>query len=188
MRNLLSAITVLYVTLSAPLCRAAQPRDGHPAPRLVVEIVASHLRYDYLLRIYRNLSDDGIRRLIDEGTLYTSARYNYMFTQNSPGIATLMTGTQPAQHGIIGDRWINYTTNETISAIGDYNEVGIGCNEDEGQFSPHMLSVSNVGDEIRRADRRSKVVSMALDPETAILAGGTEPTAAYFVAKWLYPS
>ncbi len=180
MRNPLIAITTLLLISTAPLCRAAKAYTERTTPRLVVEIVASHLRYDYLSRIYRNLSDGGIKRLVDSGTVYTAARYNYMFTQNSPGIVTLMTGTQPSGHGIIGDRWINYTTNETVSAIGDETEAGVGCNENEGQFSPRRLAVSGIGDELRRADRRSKVVSIALDPEGAVLAGGTEPTAAYW--------
>lgn len=180
MRKLFATIAIIYLALPASFCRAARGYASSPTPRLTVEIIASHLRYDYLARIYRNLSDDGIRRLIDSGTVYTAARYNYMFTQNSPGVVTLMTGTQPSQHGIIGDRWINYTTNEVVSAIGDESTIGVGCNEDEGQFSPHRLAVSNVGDELRRADARSKVISVALDPEAAILAGGTEPTAAYW--------
>lgn len=180
MRNIFATITTISLILTASLCHAASGYTVSPTPRLTVEIIASHLRYDYLARIYRNLTETGIKRLIDSGTVYTAARYNYMFTQDSPGITTLMTGTQPSQHGIIGDRWINYTTNEVVSAIGDDSVIGVGCNEDEGQFSPHRLAVSNVGDELRRADPRSKVISIALDPEGAILAGGTEPTAAYW--------
>ena len=140
MRNIFATITTISLILTASLCHAASGYTVSPTPRLTVEIIASHLRYDYLARIYRNLTETGIKRLIDSGTVYTAARYNYMFTQDSPGITTLMTGTQPSQHGIIGDRWINYTTNEVVSAIGDDSVIGVGCNEDEGQFSPHRLA------------------------------------------------
>lgn len=153
--------------------------DGTP-PRLVVQIIVSHMRYDYLSRIYRNLSDNGLRRLIDSSTFYTSARYNYMFTHNSPGIVTLLSGTQPSGHGVIGDRWINYTTGEIVGATCDSTVMGVGCNEDEGCYSPRRMVVSTVGDELRRADTLAKVVSIAYDPESAVLGGGSNPSSVYW--------
>lgn len=177
LRNLIILLTVGLLPIDAGAYDGYT--EGTP-PRLVVEIIVSHMRYDYLARIYGNMSRNGFRRLIDGGTSYTSARYNYMFTHNSPGIVTLMSGAQPAGHGIIGDRWINYTTGEVVGATCDSTVIGVGCNEDEGRFSPRQMIVSTVGDELRRADTLAKVVSIAYDPESAVLGGGTDPSSVYW--------
>lgn len=138
------------------------------------------MRYDYLTRFSGSMSDFGFRRMLANGTNYTNSRFGYMFTQTAPCIATISTGSQPSQHGIIGDGWMNYTTNEDIDAIFDKTVQGVGCNEDEGQFSPRNLVVSTVADELKRNYDNSKVVSIALDPQGAILSGGYSPDGAYW--------
>ncbi len=149
-------------------------------PRMVVIINAEQLRHDYLYKFSKNFGDGGIKRMMNEGISYSNARYNYMFTQGSPGIATIMTGTQPSQHGIIGDGWINYTTNQKIAAAADNTQKGIGCNEDEGMYSPANLLVSTVGDELKRHSPASKVVSVAINPESAVFAASKSGDAAYW--------
>ena len=180
-RKYASVIGAAFILLSSSFAVNAQTSyHDRTVPRLVVEIVVSHMRYDYLNRFTKNFSEYGFRRLMMGGVVCTNARYNYMFTQNSPGVATLATGTQPSQHGIIGDGWINYTTNEPISSIVDLNVMGVGCNEDEGQFSPRQMVVSTVADELKRHYKDSKVISIAQEPEGAILAGGYTPDEVYW--------
>lgn len=179
----LAKLAAIPALLLLSLSATASGDNGYrPAesPRLMVNIVVSHLRYDQLARMYKNLDDRGIKRLIRGGAFYTSAHYNFMFTQDSPGVATLMSGTQPSQHGVIGDRWVNYTTNEIVSSVGDSGVIGVGCNENEGQYSPRKLVVSNISDELKRSHPDSKVVSISLNPETAVLAGGKNPDAVYW--------
>ncbi len=147
----------------------------HKTPKLVVQVIVSQMRYDYMAKFGKNFSNYGFRKLLSEGMNCTNARYNYMFTQSAPGIVTLMSGTQPAQHGIVGDGWINYTTNESISATSDVKEKGVGCDEGEGQYSPRRLLVSTIADELKRHYPESKIVSIAADPNGAILAGGISP-------------
>lgn len=154
--------------------------ETHKKPKLVVKLIVSHMRYDYLSKFVPNMSDFGFKRLIKNGVNYTNARYSYMFTQTSPGIATISTGSQPSQHGIIGDGWINYTTNEEIDAIYDETVHGVGCNEDEGQFSPRKIVFSTIADELKRKNPKSKVVSIALDSKGAVLAGGYTPDGVYW--------
>lgn len=180
MINRIITTILILITFFPAISRAADFYDDRKPPKLVVEIIVSHMRYDYLTRFSANMSPYGFRRLLSQGTNYTNARYEYMFTQISPGVATISTGCQPAQHGIIGDGWINYTTNEDISAIYDKTVRGVGCNEDEGQYSPRNLVVSTVADEVKRNNARSKVVSIAMEPRGAVLSGGYSPDGVYW--------
>src|SRR4030042_3718436 len=68
-------------------------------PKLVVGIIVEQLRYDQLERFRSRLRQNGIRRLLNEGTSYQDASFQYMLTQSGPGHATVATGTEPAWHG-----------------------------------------------------------------------------------------
>lgn len=181
MYKFLASLTILFA-----LCfKVSNAQDTHfyddrKKPKLVVQIVLSHIRYDYLTKFNHNASEFGFKRLLRNGTNFTNARYGFMFTQTAPCVATISTGSQPAQHGIIGDGWVNYTTNENITAIGDKKVHGVGCNEDEGQFSPRNVVFSTVADELKRQNSESKVISIAMDPKGAVVAGGYSPDGVYW--------
>jgi len=57
-------------------------------PRLVIGIVVEELRYDQLEKFRDKFGENGIKRLINEGTYFKNASYEYMLTQSAPGHAT----------------------------------------------------------------------------------------------------
>ena len=71
-------------------------------PKLIVGIIVEQLRYDLLEQYRSKLSDDGIKVLINEGTYYQNASYEYMLTQSDPAHATIATGAEPAVHTLTG--------------------------------------------------------------------------------------
>lgn len=150
-------------------------------PKLVVELIVGGLRYDQLYRFRNNLSEYGFKRLAMQGTSFTNARSSYMYTSPECGSATLASGANPSEHGIIGSQWVNYTTNKKIEALHFPVYKGIGCNEDEGQFSPESLTASTLADEIRSIDKNSKIYSLAQDYSDAIIHGGYKPTGCYWL-------
>lgn len=161
-------------TLSAA---AQQPSDS---PKLVVNIVVSQMRYDYLTRLADNFTDNGFKYFMLNGTNYTNARYNYMQTNTVAGLATITTGANPSTHGVISTRWLDYTTNNEIDLIEDYSVRGLECEVDSGRYSALNLTAATLGDRLRETDAASKVLSIAATPASAIVAGG--PSADVF---WL---
>ncbi len=143
-----------------------------PRPKLVVQIVVSQMRYDYLQRFYDNFSQSGFRTFISEGTCYHNAAYNYMATNTVAGLSTLATGTEPAQHGVIGPAWIDFTTSNRVELIEDRTVKGLACEEGQSCYSPIHLTAATLGDRLKESDSKSKVISIALTPESAITAGG----------------
>ena len=68
----------------------------------VVLVVFDQLRGDYLTRWEPLFGDGGFRRLQKEGAWYQNCHYSYAATLTGAGHATLLTGCNPAKHGIVG--------------------------------------------------------------------------------------
>ena len=141
-------------------------------PRLIVNIVVSQMRYDYLDRFYDNFTDNGFKLFIDRGVNFRSARYGYMQTNTVAGLATISTGTNPSIHGVVSENWIDYTTSRKINIIEDYDVRGLETDYGIGTYSPYNLSAATIGDRLREGDDRSKAISIASDPVSAIVSGG----------------
>jgi predicted AlkP superfamily pyrophosphatase or phosphodiesterase len=141
-------------------------------PRLVVNIVVSQMRYDYLSRFGKNLSEGGFKRIMRDGISFTDSRYNFMQTTTPATLATLTTGADPSTHGIISERWIDYTTNFTVPLIDDATVSGLDCDAGIGRYSPKNITVPTLGDRLREDNRKSKVMTIAYSPTSAIVLGG----------------
>ena len=74
-----------------------------PRPKLVVGIVVDQMRYDYLYKFKEYYGSGGFNRLMNEGTNFTYAHFNYIPTSTALGHSTIYTGTTPFYHGIIGN-------------------------------------------------------------------------------------
>jgi len=95
-------------------------------PKLVIGIVVEELKYDQLEKFRDRLGENGIKRLINEGTYFKNASYEYMLTQSAPGHATIATGAEPSYHGITSDEWYVPLKNELINCTHDVNVNSVG--------------------------------------------------------------
>lgn len=150
-------------------------------PKLVVGIVVEQLRYDHLEQYRNRLAENGIRLLLNEGTYYQNASYEYMLTQSAPGHATISTGAEPSVHGITSDNWYASLRNELIYSTAD-NSVGpVGGSYESGQRSPINLLASTFSDELKMATNGvAKVYAVGMKDNSAILSAGHSADAAYW--------
>ena len=81
-------------------------------PKLVLQITVDGLRGDMLQRDYDKFGSGGFRFLLDEGAVYTDARYLHANTETIVGHTTLATGATPAVHGMVGNVWYHADTGE----------------------------------------------------------------------------
>lgn len=160
----------------------SQQRMAIPSekPKLIVEIIVSQMRYDYVHRYWNKFGEDGFKMLVNDGAFCKNAKYNYLLTQSYPGIATIATGANPMVHGIIANKWYNKLNNSEIDAVADEKMNTIGGSFFSGKFSPKQISTSTFGDELGLYDPLSKVVGISLDAGSAILSTGHNPTGAYW--------
>ena len=166
--------------------KAAEPQ----VPRLILNIVVDGMRNDYLTRFGKNIGTNGLKRLINDGVICTSANYDFSQTNTASGVATFVTGANPDMHGVISSTWKDFTTNETVKVEGDKNYKGLGCDDENlGRVSAQRLIVSSIGDQLKKYYKGSHSVSIAMTPSSAVIAGGRLADAAYWFdtqkGKWL---
>ena len=80
-----------------------------------------------------------------------------------------MTGSTPHYHGIIADKFYSLIDNNIVSCIDDARYEGINTND---MVSPRLLQATTLADQIKLSNSRSKVYSIALTAEAAIMLGG----------------
>lgn len=150
-------------------------------PRLVIGIVVEELKYDQLEKFRDRLGDNGIKRLINEGTYFKNASFEYMLTQSAPGYATISTGAEPSAHGITSDDWYTPLRNELINCTKDISVNAVGGSFEAGLNSPVNLLVSTFSDELKvSSNGNAKVFGVGLRESSAIFSAGHAANAAYW--------
>jgi predicted AlkP superfamily pyrophosphatase or phosphodiesterase len=150
-------------------------------PRLVIGIVVEQLRYDQIEKIRSRLGENGIRRLLNEGTYFQNASYQYMLTQTAPGYATISTGAEPSLHGITSDNWYVPLKNEFIYCTKDISVNPVGGSYESGLHSPVNLMVSTFPDELKMASgKQAKVFAVGLKENPVIFSAGHAANGAFW--------
>ena len=142
-------------------------------PKLVVLLVIDGLPQRQLLAYRDQLAPDGFARFLDRGAWYSQAHYAHAFTVTATGHATILTGAYPHRTGIIGNDWRDPATGEPVYSTGDVTAKYIGhATSALDGTSPRNLKVETVGDVLRRADPRSRVIAISGKDRGAILPAG----------------
>lgn len=142
-------------------------------PKLVIGLVVSEMRYDYINRYWDKFGDGGIKKLVSNGTFCKNAHHDYLISESATGFATISTGAYPDGHGIVSDFWYDRLRDEIIYSIFDKDAQTLGGAYESGQFSPKNLHSSTLSDEVKISNKfQSKVVSVSLDPRAAVISGG----------------
>ena len=153
-----------------------------PRPKLVVGIVVDQMRWDYLYRYYDRYTDNGFKRLLNDGFTCENTMIDYIPTVTALGHSCVYTGSVPAIHGIAGNDFIIQATGKSIYCTRDTTVQSVGSAPAlEGQNSPRNLLTNTVTDELRLATNfRSKVIGIALKDRGGILPAGHTANAAYW--------
>ncbi len=167
---LLSALTVT-TTAGAQAIKSA--------PRLVVSITIDQLRTDYLEAFAPLYTDNGFKRLLDQGLVYTNVSYPFSPIDRASAVAAVVTGTTPYYNTISGAQWLDKETLRPVYCIDDKKYPGLQTNE---ASSPHNLSTSSVGDELK-ATTNGKAIIYAIAPfrDAAVLSAGHAANGALWI-------
>lgn len=150
-------------------------------PKLIVGIVVEQMRLDYMDRFWDNLDTKGLKKLAINGSYCKNANYNYCLTQTAPGYATIVTGTEPSEHGIVSDYWFNPLTGAKEICISDTKYKPVGNKLATDSYSPKNMISTTFSDETKLSNRgKSKIISVSLDPYGAILSGGFSADGVYW--------
>jgi len=150
-----------------------------PQPKLVLAIVVDQFRYDYLTRFRADLSG-GLKRLLDQGAVFTNAHYDASPTVTAVGHSTFLSGATPALSGIVSNLWWDRTEGKQVTSVSDDKTKLLGANRNAAGSSPGRLLVSTIGDELKLAGKGGKIIGISLKDRSAILPAGHMADGAYW--------
>ena len=171
---------LLTITLFTCLLPFAQDK-----PKLVVGIVVDQMKHEYLNRFSSDFSENGFKRLINDGYSFQNVHYNYMPTYTAPGHAAIYTGTTPSVNGIVGNDWFNKGIGKEMYCTDDASVSTLGDGaESEGKMSPKNLLSTTITDELKLSTNfKGKVIGMSLKDRGAILPAGHFADWAFWYSK-----
>ncbi len=170
MRQTAAIIFFLLISFTVRAQTAYIPPDK---PRLVIGIIVEQLRYDQLERIWDILPDNGLKRMVSEGTYYRNVSVDYLSTQAAPGFATISTGASPSSHGITSDTWFHPFNDQMIFSVQDPEAGAVGGSFETGLYSPVNLLSSTFADELQMSTcGASKVYGIGIKEMGAIIMAG----------------
>ena len=171
----------------------SQDKKQIQKPKLIIGIIIDQMRYDFIYRLWDKFDNNGFKRLINEGAFCKNAKYNYPITKYIISYATIATGSNPSMHGIISEDWYAPLYNRVINCIKDSTVSTLGGYYESGKYSPVKLLSSTITDELKISNKKkSKVISISMDPGPAVLSAGLIGNAAYWfdteTSNWITSS
>ena len=179
-KNIFSLALCTILFLSCKLQEIKQEIKSEK-PKLVIGIVIDQMRYDYLTRFSDRYSDNGFKRLLNQGFSLENAHYNYIPTYTAVGHASIYTGTTPDNHGIISNDWYDKYLKKSIYCVDDSTYKTIGNEGTSGNKSPTRMQTTTVTDQLHLAQNmKGKNIGIAIKDRSAILPGGHTANGAYW--------
>lgn len=178
MKRVTSLLYLLAISLYAVSQSAYIPPEK---PRLVIGIFVEQLRYDQLERIWNILPENGVKRMVNEGTYYRNTSIDYLSTQAAPAFATISSGASPSAHGITSDSWFHPFNDEMVFCVQDATVGPVGGSFETGLFSPANLLSSTFADELQLSSCGSaRVYGIGVREMSAILTAGHAADGAFW--------
>lgn len=188
LKKVFLALCSLWLTIFS--FSQSQHKGEIARPKLVIGLVVDQMRWDYLYRYYDLYSENGFKRLLNEGYSCENTLIPYLPTYTAPGQACIYTGSVPAIHGIVGNNWFDKNTNKSVYCTDDSSVSPVGGSSTGGKMSPRNLWTTTIGDELRLSNNfKSRVIGVSLKDKASILAAGHSANAAYWydesLGKWI---
>ena len=121
----LSQAVPLLVVIMAFFCTSGRLHAETPA-KLILQITVDGLRGDLPFRYKDRYGAGGFLYLMENGLVFTNAHYQYANNETIVGHTTLATGAHPADHGMVGNLWLDQASGVLAYNIEDpdYSIVG----------------------------------------------------------------
>jgi len=138
------------------------------------------MKSEYLTRFNPQL-EAGFKYLLDSAIVYSNAHHNHATTTTAAGHATLATGYFPSNNGITDNTVYNRALKYKHYSIEDTTVRFVGIEScGLNRVSAKPLLKNSLGDWVKKADKKSKVYSVALKDRASILMGGKNANRAFW--------
>ncbi|MDD5361453.1 MAG: alkaline phosphatase family protein [Ignavibacteria bacterium] len=155
--------------------------SGPKPPKLVIGIVVDQMAYDFIPRYWDKYSDNGFKKIINNGFFCKNANYIHFPAYTAPGHSCIYTGTVPAINGISGNDWLDRGSAQIRYCADDSTVRTVGSYSEEGKMSPSSLMTTTITDRLKySSNMKSKVIGIALKDRGGIYPAGHTANAAYW--------
>ena len=147
-RRVRRSVVILTALILVSSAYAGGRNSSPESPRLILQITVDQLRGDMPASVYDRLGEGGFRYLYENGVVYENAHHRHANTETVVGHATLATGADPAEHGMIGNIWFDKELGRAVYNIEDdrYPLVGEGGGVDkEVEMDPTQKAAGTDG-------------------------------------------
>ena len=187
-----------FISVLLLLAAAHAHGQGTPArsPKLILQITVDQLRGDMPASVYDRFGPGGFRYLYENGVVYENAHHRHANTETVVGHATLATGADPADHGMIGNIWFDRELGRAVYNIEDdrYTLTGEGGGVDkdvevdptqkvagtDGR-SPAALLTTTFSDELALSTNgKAKIFGVSVKDRGAVTMAGHAGKAFWF--------
>jgi predicted AlkP superfamily pyrophosphatase or phosphodiesterase len=170
------------------LAACAAPAQTSTKPKLLVVISVDQFSAD-LFAEYRAHFTGGLKRL-GQGVVFPSGYQSHAATETCPGHATILTGVHPGRAGVIANNWADQKIARIDKNVYCAEDETLGKSSRSADYVPSTvhLKVPTLGDRMKDADPRSRVVAVAGKDRAAIMMGGHKTDAIWFLNARDYSS
>lgn len=195
-KNLKTSAVFLAFLLLLLTVNARSQNNTVNSPRLILQITVDQLRGDMPRSVYEQLGKGGFRYLYENGIVYENAHHRHANTETVVGHATLATGADPANHGMIGNIWYDKELDRVVYNIEDdrYPLIGEGGGVDKNTEldptqklagtdgrSPATILTTTFSDELAlRTNGKAKIFGVSVKDRGAVTMAGHAGIAFWF--------
>jgi arylsulfatase A-like enzyme len=162
--------------------------SGAEKPSLVVVLSVDQLRTEYLTRFRSDFGKDGFNRFLERGARFPEARQRHAWTFTCPGHASIGTGLDPRDHGIVANDWQDRVSGRKVYCVEDPGVRWVGAPPDHAAIStlpasPVLISGAFLGDRLKEKFPHARVVGVALKDRAAVPMAGRKADAAVWFER-----
>ncbi|MET3827094.1 putative AlkP superfamily pyrophosphatase or phosphodiesterase [Sphingomonas sp. PvP055] len=170
----LASVPIAAKTAPAPApqtAAAATPAPNTP-PKLIVAISVDQFSAD-LFGEYRGSFTGGLARL-QKGAVFPSGYQSHAATETCPGHSTILTGFRPEHTGIIANTWTDLGVAREDKQVYCAEDETVPGTDHTGTYtvSDKHLLVPTLGERMKAANPKVRVVSVAGKDRAAVMMGG----------------
>lgn len=161
----------LLWSLGACAALAAQQAPA-PRPTLVVLLAVDQLATWVLDEALPHCGEHGFKRMLRQGTAFPNCAYRHACSETGPGHATIGTGADARDHGIVGNEWYDPRSFEKVYCCADPEAQGVGAGTVLPR-GPRLLLLPTFGDQLKlHRGKAAQVVSLSWKDRSAIFMAG----------------
>jgi predicted AlkP superfamily pyrophosphatase or phosphodiesterase len=157
-RTRISVIASIAAAAAAIHAASTRPAYSQSKPDLVVLIAVDQFSAS-LFDQWRGRFKSGLKRLIDEGIVYSNAYQSHGLTETCAGHSTMLTGKHPRGTGIVANEWFDTKTGDQVYCV-EAPAFSVASNP-KRHVGPTNLLATTLGDWMKDQQPTSRVVAVS---------------------------